>query len=434
MSRSRRARKADGQLRGEPAEQLLSRRVARLRAGRRSARAPRRRSPSRSARPSAAAGPAACRSPRGTPPRKPPGSPVPRQAGSNRCSTGPDGKREPPVPGLRAHSGARLVQRRGAGLAGTWPRATITWDRALRRSDPWGAVARRPADAGTTAPRGPLDGAPGERGRAPGTGPLRLRQPRAAHHQRPPGPPGAELAIPVAVLGAVPATLRQPRARHRGQATAAAPGRYAVLGRRAVATLEREYYNGAGEWNMCVPVRCSPTTGTGAPTRSPTCCTCTGCSAGTRRVAPIMNALTATSPDRAQRGERRAAVGLDRGRPRVPGHRQPRQRCARRRRTSATWPATRPGCSRSAPARASCTSAPAAAAPSSRPWRPGPTTSRPRCCCTRSPTGAATWPRRRTSTRRSGSTSCPRASRSTRSMSSTTGPPASRCPRSTSPR
>jgi hypothetical protein len=32
---------------------------------------------------------------------------------------------------------------------------------------------------------------------------------------------------------------------------------YAVLGRRALRTLEHEYYNGAGRWNMCVPLRCS---------------------------------------------------------------------------------------------------------------------------------------------------------------------------------
>lgn len=34
---------------------------------------------------------------------------------------------------------------------------------------------------------------------------------------------------------------------------------YAVLARRALQTLEGEYYNGAGRWNMCVPLRCSPT-------------------------------------------------------------------------------------------------------------------------------------------------------------------------------
>ena len=34
------------------------------------------------------------------------------------------------------------------------------------------------------------------------------------------------------------------------------PGTYAALSRNALVTLEREYYNGAGEWNMCVPLRC----------------------------------------------------------------------------------------------------------------------------------------------------------------------------------
>jgi hypothetical protein len=71
---------------------------------------------------------------------------------------------------------------------------------------------------------------------------------------------------------------------------------YAALGRGALRTLEREYYNGKGRWNMCVPRRCSPVNRDwGADsltyvlylhwvlTRDP-------------GVKPIMNALTATSP------------------------------------------------------------------------------------------------------------------------------------------
>jgi hypothetical protein len=71
---------------------------------------------------------------------------------------------------------------------------------------------------------------------------------------------------------------------------------YAALGRRAVTTLEHEYYDGAGKWNMCVPLRCSPSNRDwGADsltfvlylhwvlTRDPA-------------VPGTMNALTATSP------------------------------------------------------------------------------------------------------------------------------------------
>ena len=53
---------------------------------------------------------------------------------------------------------------------------------------------------------------------------------------------------------------------------------YTALARRALETLERGYYDGAGGWHMCLPVRCyTDRTMTGAPTRSPTRCTCTGC-------------------------------------------------------------------------------------------------------------------------------------------------------------
>jgi hypothetical protein len=102
-------------------------------------------------------------------------------------------------------------------------------------------------------------------------------------------------AVPVGVPGTAPASARAPVA---GAPAAAAkrPGTYAALARHALVTLEGEYYNGAGRWNMCVPVHCFPTNrdwGADALTyvlylhwlltRDPA-------------VAPIMNALTATSP------------------------------------------------------------------------------------------------------------------------------------------
>ena len=99
----------------------------------------------------------------------------------------------------------------------------------------------------------------------------------------------------------VPAHLAAPAAPAQSAATAQTtagrhPGTYAALGRKALATLEGEYYNGAGQWNMCVPLRCfAGNRDWGADsltyvlylhwllTRDPV-------------VAPMMNALTATSP------------------------------------------------------------------------------------------------------------------------------------------
>ena len=79
-------------------------------------------------------------------------------------------------------------------------------------------------------------------------------------------------------------------------AATAAPGTYAALARRALVALEREYYTGAGQWNLCVPARCGAgNRDWGADsltyvlylhwllTRDPA-------------VGTIMNALTATSP------------------------------------------------------------------------------------------------------------------------------------------
>ena len=112
-----------------------------------------------------------------------------------------------------------------------------------------------------------------------------------------PGNPGAHdsaVAVPgyVAAPAAAPA---KPAAAAAATATAR-PGTYAALARQALATLEGEYYNGAGRWNMCVPVRCfAGNRDWGADsltyvlylhwqlTRDPA-------------VAPMMNGLTATSP------------------------------------------------------------------------------------------------------------------------------------------
>ena len=113
-----------------------------------------------------------------------------------------------------------------------------------------------------------------------------------------PAQPGTRgSAVPIAMQGTVPTSAPASGAASVAQAAAAKhPGSYAALGRQALATLEGEYYHGAGEWNWCVPARCSDgNRDWGADsltyvlylhwllTRDPA-------------VAPIMNALTATSP------------------------------------------------------------------------------------------------------------------------------------------
>jgi hypothetical protein len=113
-----------------------------------------------------------------------------------------------------------------------------------------------------------------------------------------PGDPGArDSAVPVPSFVAAPAAAPAQHAA-AGPATAAParPGTYAALARSALVTLEREYYNGAGRWNMCVPLRClAGNRDWGADaltyvlylhwllTRDPA-------------VAPMMDALTATAP------------------------------------------------------------------------------------------------------------------------------------------
>ena len=104
-------------------------------------------------------------------------------------------------------------------------------------------------------------------------------------------------AAPVAAQGTT-APASKPN-RHAAAAQAAAarhPGTYAALGRHALATLEGEYYNGAGQWNLCVPSRC------GAGNRDWGADSLTYALylhwliTGDPAVAPIMNALTATAP------------------------------------------------------------------------------------------------------------------------------------------
>jgi len=113
-----------------------------------------------------------------------------------------------------------------------------------------------------------------------------------------PAQPGARgSTAPVAALNATTPASRP--ARHAANAQAAAarhPGTYAALGRHALATLEGEYYNGAGQWNLCVPSRC------GAGNRDWGADSLTyvlylhWLITGDPAVAPIMNALTATAP------------------------------------------------------------------------------------------------------------------------------------------
>jgi hypothetical protein len=110
--------------------------------------------------------------------------------------------------------------------------------------------------------------------------------------------PGARgSAAPVAAQGATAPASK--RARHAAAIQAAAarhPGSYAALARRAVATLEGEYYNGAGDWNLCVPSRC------GAGNRDWGADSLTYALylhwllTGDPAVARMMNALTATAP------------------------------------------------------------------------------------------------------------------------------------------
>ncbi len=74
------------------------------------------------------------------------------------------------------------------------------------------------------------------------------------------------------------------------------PGTYAALARHALVTLEREYYHGAGEWNMCVPARCFAGNRDWGADSLTYVLYLHWLLTRDRAVAPIMNALTATSP------------------------------------------------------------------------------------------------------------------------------------------
>ncbi len=110
-----------------------------------------------------------------------------------------------------------------------------------------------------------------------------------------PGSPGAPgSAVPVPGQGGAPtpgrsaAVVLSAAARH--------PGTYAALARRALATLEGEYYNGAGQWNLCVPLRCSAGNRDWGADSLTYVLYLHWLLTGDPAVAPIMNALTATSP------------------------------------------------------------------------------------------------------------------------------------------
>lgn len=89
------------------------------------------------------------------------------------------------------------------------------------------------------------------------------------------------------------AVTNRPAARDPATPAAAT---YAALGRRALATLEREYYNGAGDWNICVPLRCYPSNRDWGADSLTYALYLHWLITGDHAVAPIMNALTGTSP------------------------------------------------------------------------------------------------------------------------------------------
>jgi hypothetical protein len=81
-----------------------------------------------------------------------------------------------------------------------------------------------------------------------------------------------------------------------GQAGGAHGLTYAALADRALVTLERDYYNGAGGWHMCVPVRCYTTNEDWGADSLTYTLYLHWLLTRDRRVVPIMNALTATAP------------------------------------------------------------------------------------------------------------------------------------------
>jgi phage protein U len=109
-----------------------------------------------------------------------------------------------------------------------------------------------------------------------------------------PGTRGSAVAVP-GQLAAPAAAPAQPAAAAPAAATAR-PGTYAALARHAQVTLEQEYYNGAGRWNMCVPARCSASNRDWGADSLTYVLYLHWLLTGDPAVAPIMNALTATSP------------------------------------------------------------------------------------------------------------------------------------------
>jgi Glycosyl hydrolase family 76 len=105
-----------------------------------------------------------------------------------------------------------------------------------------------------------------------------------------------------AILGSpspVPSTAGLGGQAPRGQAGPASTGggpTYAALGGRALRTLEREYYDGAGKWNLCVPLRCSRSNRDWGADSLTFVLFLHWALTGDPGVARIMNALTATAP------------------------------------------------------------------------------------------------------------------------------------------
>ncbi|HET7247718.1 MAG TPA: hypothetical protein VFJ07_23110 [Streptosporangiaceae bacterium] len=109
-----------------------------------------------------------------------------------------------------------------------------------------------------------------------------------------PGAHGSAVAVPAP--GSTPANAPAQRAAAAQAAAARHPGTYAALARRALVTLEREYYNGAGRWNMCVPLRCSAGNRDWGADSLTYVLYLHWLLTRDQAVAPIMNALTATAP------------------------------------------------------------------------------------------------------------------------------------------
>ena len=237
----------------------------------------------------------------------------------------------------------------------------------------------------------------------------------------------------VFAAGLVAAVCVAPAAGHSGAGPGASGLTYAGLARQALATLEHQYYNGAGEWHQCVPVVCGATNRDwGADsltyalyfhfqvTHDP-------------GVRPIMNALirtTATAPYVLSDVPMWDTIAAARDY-QVTGN----EAALAKAKTTFSYVAVSglPKFARGACPRIYYQS-PDGEGTSSRPSKRVRTTSRQRSCCTRSPAIARTCGTRRRNTPRTGSTSSAPRSRCTRSTSSTAGRTASSCRPGTSDR